>query len=709
MKTRKSITIASNGRDSQFVTQASKVPKRGEAGEKASSPDAVLGSKFLGRSYRSNEKDDRSSSKLVEEVASSITNLLNQEDEPVEKADSNVPTSGDSLTNVGGGGVANSTISSIVSQNSLINVMRGIVPEELPHASMVTVNEIYRDMFYHDATCGTATELMSTLPFSDFSLSGLKDQKMARPFIESIESINAVALLPNISNDYIALGAALSTFTWDESKGVFVGASPHSIDHATFQQVPVFGFDPVITIQLPEKASTILKDPALLERYKEFIPEEMIKASGGWTLDPKTTIFIPRRALLKDYRGVSMYKRALPAWLYEKALMRGTLDQVYKRQRAVSHITMEGTEDWQPDSEEMQSVANLFMAADLDPLGAVVVTRSGINVNEVRRGDDFWRWDQNFDAIERIKLRALGISDQFASGEVTYNTMEQALTLFLEQIREYRARITREVFMDKMFPMIAEKHGFTAKKYKKRGIELSSDVNSNRIYTNEDDEMMVQFTSEHGFSSELRLNGNAETAVDARGINYNISDYVIPDVIWHKQLKPEADSDYLALLGTLNEQGVPISMRTWIAAGGLNADRLLEGLDEDIRMREQIAEWRKKLNEINKAASPEDGMGGMSDEFANMLIAKKLGIGGTRPTSILGRSNPDDDRGGFTDFDSRGNRRLLTKQGRDVIANRFNKRLAEAAAEVARKENHQTKKESQEFLEDKPKVYYSKD
>src|SRR5690606_13226692 len=137
-------------------------------------------------------------------------------------------------------------------------------------------------------------------------------------------------------------------------------------------------------------------------------------------------------------------------------LIRGTHDQVYKRQRATMHVTMGEGEEWVPTSEEMQAVSNLFLSADLDPLGAVVVTRTGVQVNEVRRGDDFWRWDSIFDMTERIKLRALGVSENFIQGDASYSNMEQALSIFMDQIRTFRNQITRELFYEKMFPMISE-------------------------------------------------------------------------------------------------------------------------------------------------------------------------------------------------------------------------------------------------------------
>jgi hypothetical protein len=41
-----------------------------------------------------------------------------------------------------------------------------------------------------------------------------------------------------------------------------------------------------------------------------------------------------------------------------------------------------GDENWDPSNEEMAELANLFLSADLDPLGAVVTTRVGVNPAE---------------------------------------------------------------------------------------------------------------------------------------------------------------------------------------------------------------------------------------------------------------------------------------------------------------------------------------
>ena len=63
---------------------------------------------------------------------------------------------------------------------------------------------------------------------------------------------------------------------------------------------------------------------------------------------------------------------------------------------------------------------------------------------------------------------------------------------------------------------------------------------------------------------------------------------LIPKVHWQKQLRPEADADYLNVLDMVAGKGVPITLRTWASAAGLDLDSLIRNLEEDAKLREKI-------------------------------------------------------------------------------------------------------------------------
>ena len=68
------------------------------------------------------------------------------------------------------------------------------------------------------------------------------------------------------------------------------------------------------------------------------------------------------------------------------------------QKRNVLHVTL-GNDEWQPTLEDMQAVQKLFHDAAVDPEGAVIVTRQGIDVAldvvDVQEGEDF-----NFVTVE---------------------------------------------------------------------------------------------------------------------------------------------------------------------------------------------------------------------------------------------------------------------------------------------------------------------
>jgi len=655
------------------------------------------------------------------------TTVLDRHNRAVETADE-LPAMGSNAGGLSGNLPSSSTVTDVVTRGMLINVIDDIIYDKNPYRANIALNRILRDMFYHDSTTGSAVNLLSTLPFSEFSLSGLKDEKMTSVFVDSLESMKINALLPNMSIDYLVVGSAIVSLTYDEKIKRFTGSFPHNIDFAYFIQVPSYGIDPIIKVRLEPHIAGALENPTIKEKYLQYIPKQIVdfyskggrdgKGGGdGFELDPKTSIFIARNGTLRDFRGISLLKRAIPAWLYEKALIKGTLDQSYKRQRPIMHVTAGEGEEWVPVTEEMQAISNMFLAADLDPLGAIVVTRQGVNVNEVRSGQDFWRWDQNYDAIERIKLRSIGISESFVAGDAAYNSLEQTISVFMDQIRAYRNQFTSEIFYEKIFPMISEANGITKQRYGiKRDREVASYGNT-RIYRDEDNQIVASIGNSYPQVKELGALSKS---------NVDVSRLVVPEILWHKRLMPEADEAYINMLGALHEKGVPITIRQWTAAGGLNLDNLLEDLNEDLRVREQIVNYRKSITDLMKEAgmgSEEEDPGSSSQAFGefasssspisraiDQMVNDRFNIGSVRKRSILSYGNPDHPNANFTDYDSQGNRRVMTKQGRDIIANRFTKNLAKAAAEMAKLENKRTKEEEWQRNQrlDKKKYYHSK-
>lgn len=545
---------------------------------------------------------------------------------------------------------------------------------------------IYRDMYLSDAIAGATVDIMSNLPFSDLTLSGMQDRKALEPFMRSIENLRLKSLLPGVSVDYLALGEFVGSMSWNASKRIFDGVMPQNLDNIDFKVVPVYGMDPIMDLKFPKEVIALLsdKDPRIqkvLANLPQRVRDGMRK--GRVPLEPASTLHISRRSFSHETRGTSIFRRLLPIYLLEKALMRGTIEQSYRRQRSIMHIQA-GDEEWEATPEEMKSLGGMFSDADMDPTNAVIVTRAGIMINDVKRGDDFWRYDSIYDFSSTAKMRALGINEAFLSGDANYNNMETSLSVFLDQLRSYRELVTRELFYEKMFPAIAVANGLK----KSRRMMVTGDVQAHA--------QLQEIWSHLGTKIIKNRRGefmalcSGDSVVDPNTVA-DITDYQIPVVEWHKQLKPEADAAYLELLDGLSQKGVPIPIRMMAAAGGLSIDEVINGQEEDLETRRRLQEY---LNEI-KGISPKDdkeseGEGEsyarLTGEALHAVLASQSGFSMPRSNGLKHRQFDPDGAGQARNI-AGGKRHILSAKGRKILDEKINKVTARVLANLGQKNN----------------------
>jgi hypothetical protein len=342
--------------------------------------------------------------------------------------------------------------------------------------------------------------------------------------------------------------------------------------------LPLYSQDPIMYLRMnDEMKNTLRLDSRRIDMIREQMGDKFFSKlmESELELDPIGTIYVPRKTFSFG-EGVSYFKRVLPLWLIEKNLYRGTLVESGRRQRGILHLML-GEEDWQPQPEDFQRITDMFMDADADPIGAVVATRLGISVSEMRQGGDFWKVTDIWDQTTQVKMRALGISEAFLSGDASYANMEGSMTVFVETLRAYRDMMTRKIFYEKVFPLVSLMNGFTAK--------------NGKILT----------------KSGL-MEGNTQ---DILRRMQDGSKLFIPTVHWAKQLKPEHDQSYIDILNMMTEKGIPVPLRALAAAGGFNLDQLLMNQSEDLATQRQLLEYNKQLSDMKaKYAPAEAGAGG---------------------------------------------------------------------------------------------------
>ncbi len=449
-------------------------------------------------------------------------------------------------------------------------MFRGILPDSSSDDAIL--GTLIRDIYAYDNVGGSAVDLMSGLPFSNWNLIGV-DNRMAEIYSDSMARLNMRTMLPEVSTAYLVDGAFIGTLLWDPSYKAFQDVLIHDRLNATLSPRPFFSIDPVITVNSAHNLEQFFSSyspyaESTIKAYPRRVIENFMQGSN--VLDPVTTLFMMRRGT-QDKTSVSYLRRLLPMYMLEKSLFRGTITESAKRQRATTHIAV-GDDAWEPTPGEMQTILEQFQMSDMDPLGAWIVTRNGVTVNDgLRQGGDFWKWTDAADTLVPYKLRALGISESFMSADANFSNTEAALTMFLDNMETYRQYLTYKIFDSKLFPLIAVLNGLYRDKSKvKAGSELSS----------------------------LLYNLN------------NQKNLFVPKIQWHKNLTSPNSTQLIDNLEKLTEKGFPVPLKTWAAAANIDLGSMLADLEQDNDIRMQIDKLqgvKEDLNDaIGKNTDPDD-------------------------------------------------------------------------------------------------------
>jgi hypothetical protein len=436
----------------------------------------------------------------------------------------------------------------------------------------------YRDIYYYDSVCGATVDMISSFPFSEYTLTGC-DQNILNKYEESMVRLNIRTLMPDISTIYLVDGQFVSSLVFNKKEKIFIDVIVYPVDNCKIDPIPFYSSDPIITVKNTESmVKFMMSNDKQAMAIRSLLPASMISTlrSSAFQLDPLTTLYMARRTLPGE-EPTSFLKRVLPVYLLEKTLYRGTIVEANKRQRSMLHVQMgDDTHEFTP--EEMAETVNQFQLADLDPLGAVIGTRNNVQATELRQGGDFWKWTDTIDVLTPYKLRALGTSEAFLSGDATYSNVETALSVFLENADAYRSYLTYEVFTNKIFPLVAVSNDFF-KKGKK---------------TNTDDRTKMTY----------QLN--------------NANDLEIPILRWHKRLEAKEEENVMDVLTTLEEKGMPIPLRMWAAAGKVDLNAYYQDLEQDHEIRKKI----KALTDANEYLNPTQP--GSSSDDAEFAALRRL-------------------------------------------------------------------------------------
>jgi intein/homing endonuclease len=297
----------------------------------------------------------------------------------------------------------------------------GSVIEDWMPRDQTGLNQLWRLIYLRDAIVGPAVDLYSNLPYSECRLTGIDDPAIMQVYKDTMERLDIVTMMPELVREFLMIGRFCSSLIFDRRSGVFTDWTTHDPDFLRIEPIPVRGFDPKIDLVASPALKNFLHsmDPRDVNVRDSLPPEffDEFEKTGTYKLNPLNTLFVPRRANPYDYVGTSFLTRIVSFWALEKSLIESTVTNARRRTRSILHITAGLDNLWEPTEDELEAISGLFIQADEDPVGAVVTTRTGVETNEVKAGADFWKLSDEWAFLTEGKMRALGISDAFLSGD----------------------------------------------------------------------------------------------------------------------------------------------------------------------------------------------------------------------------------------------------------------------------------------------------
>lgn len=440
---------------------------------------------------------------------------------------------------------------------------------------------MFRDMYLYDSVGGAAVDIQSTFPFSDFSLRGLSNKEL-QYYTDACDALSLRRMMPELSTAYLSDGFFCGSLIFDPKRKQFMDTMVHDALACTVNHMPFYNVDADIRVNVASVANRLLSSSSeYVKRYLATLPESVLTLlrNGSFDLDPAATLYVPRQSLT-DRAYTSYLQRLLPMYLIEKALFRGTLTEAHRRQRATTLITA-GNDMWIPEDEELAGYIDMVQTSEWDPLGGYIAVRDGVQVQDIRPAGDFWKWTDSVDVMVPYKLRALGISEAFLSGDASYAAAESAYSTFLETQESYRYHLTDLVFYQRIFPLVAVVNG---------------------LYKEGTDKRLIS--------------GDANTFLfDAKARN----SLKIPELHWHKELQAE-DEGLAEALEMLDEKGFPVPMKMWLAAGKIDPEHLLREVAED-------SVYRRKLEQLSGKDTSHDQEG---EEYTHEASAPFMASSGAR-------------------------------------------------------------------------------
>lgn len=486
---------------------------------------------------------------------------------------------------------------------TMITPQRPYQPEfESPDRQQYPVHRIlanrYWRLFYKlDPVIGNCLDMYSTMPWSDFQLSGEGVTGEIKEAFETMcQETNVLRILEYMVKEFLVIGEAVPHCFFDDAKGIWTYIALHNPDQLEVIDAPFIKMEPIVEFIPDDRLRAVLTSSNhLLRQVREQMPPELLSrliARQNIPLSPINMTFIPRRMHPYDTRGTSIISRMWRILMYEDAVYNASIATARRHAGPIKVAKLGNPQTgWIPSQEHEKRLLQLLAQAEMD-VNAWLVYHYGIQFDMVGTTDRIMNINQHHEVIERIKLIAMGISKSFLHGEVTYASSITGLSVFLQRMKSVRNFFVNSWLIPKFFKPIAQINGWVKRDKK----ELNFRYRVKRS------------------QREIELENR----------------WIVPKVEWEKRLDHNIDTELVGAMQTLENMGIRFSKTTKYAAVGRK-------FEEEINKIKEEQEYERELNQYIPAEQLGAGGGaGGAGGLPPMPGGGAKPPGGPKPTGAPG-------------------------------------------------------------------------
>lgn len=450
----------------------------------------------------------------------------------------------------------------------------------------------WRRFFYrYDPIVGGVIDLHSELPHSNAALLGIEDQYIQNHYQAAVDDIDLFNRLPEITREYLKIGEAFPYFRWDDSKGYFSSMILQNPDFIQIDQSRFADDEDRYSLVIDPQLRTLIEqnDPQFKD-YKRRLPLEFVRAiMYGEKLplpfDAKDLfVALVKRNSPTDIRGTSIIDRVFKYLIYE--------DKLLDSQIAIAdnfifplRIIKIGNEDFTPSPAQLDAFQELLAQKQFDP-NFYLLTHNAVAYESHNLASDLMSAANEWERIDKIKMLALGTSQNFMTGESTYASAHVGYQTVLARYKAMRSYLVSRC-LNPFFKTIAIRNEFFKRPLKE-------------------------------INGQYRVSMKKEEQERPENL-------ILPELGWEKQLIIREDESFLNFMaGLMGKQN--ISNTTFFSALGLSYKEELIRSDRDKKLEERLGVKIKTTPGSTDAKEQAADGGGDESSSAGDLFSSVSGL-----------------------------------------------------------------------------------